>query len=197
MRVPVIDFELLVRSWWVLLLRGLTGILFGILTLLAPGLSLAVLVIFFGFYAIVDGVLAIASAFRYRAANGRTAAQIVQGIIGIAAGFVAFRMPGLTALALLYLVAAWAIVTGIFEVAAAIRLREVITGEWLLALSGIASVALGVVLMLFPGPGALALVLWIGAYALVSGALLTALSFRLRALGRSHPTSPHAAPAIA
>ena len=99
--------------------------------------------------------------------------------------------PGITALALLYLIAAWALVTGTFEIAAAIRLRKVITGEWLLVLSGIASIALGVALVIFPGPGALVLVLWIGAYALVSGALLIALSFRLRSWDRSH--SPHTA----
>lgn len=98
--------------------------------------------------------------------------------------------PGITAIVLLYLIAAWALVTGALEIAAAIRLRKVIANEWMLALGGIASLAFGVLLVLFPGPGALAVVLWIGAYALVFGALLVALAFRLRSLGRPHAARP-------
>jgi uncharacterized membrane protein HdeD (DUF308 family) len=112
----------------------------------------------------------------------------VEGLVGIAAGVLTLIWPGLTAIALLYLIAAWAIVTVALEIAAAIRLRKVIANEWLLGLSGIASLGFGIVLILFPGAGALTVVIWIGAYALVFGALVVALAFRLRSLGgRTRP----------
>ncbi|HEV7366685.1 MAG TPA: HdeD family acid-resistance protein [Gemmatimonadales bacterium] len=182
MRVPVVDVDSLSRNWWAVSLRGLAGILFGIITFFAPGISLAALVLLFGAYALVDGVLAIVSAVRRRGAD-RWWLLLLEGLVGIAAGVLTFLWPGITALALLYVIAAWALVTGAFEIAAAIRLRKAISGEWLLALSGIFSIALGVLLVLFPGPGALAVTIWIGAYAFVFGALLFALGLRLRGLG--------------
>jgi len=166
--VLVVDVAALARNWWVVLLRGILGILFGLAIFFAPGISLTVLVLLFGVFAFVDGVLALASAIRRRGSTDRWWVLVLQGIAGIAVGIATAIWPDITALALVYLIAAWALVTGGLEIAAAIRLRKVITREWLLALAGIASVALGIVLMLFPGPGALALVLWIGAYALVS-----------------------------
>ena len=187
----MVDVDTLARNWWVMLLRGVAGILFGIVAVLAPGISLAALVLVFGAYAFADGVLNVASAIRRRGASDRWWALLLEGVVGIATGIVSFVWPGITALVLLYLIAVWALVTGAFEIGAAIRLRKIITGEWLLVLSGIASIVLGVLLMLFPGPGALVVVLWIGVYALVSGALLIALALRLRSWGRSH--SPHAA----
>jgi uncharacterized membrane protein HdeD (DUF308 family) len=191
-RIAVIDVDALIQNWWVVLLRGVAGILFGLITLFEPDISLAALVLVFGVYAFVDGVLAIVSVFRHRGASDR-GWLLLEGLAGVAAGVVTLVWPGITALALLYVIAAWALVTGGFEIAAAIRLRKVITGEWLLALSGIASVGLGVLLILFPNAGALALVLWIGAYALVFGVLLVGLSLRLHSWGRSHH-SPHAVP---
>jgi len=182
MRVPVVDVDSLSRNWWAVLLRGLAGILFGIITFFAPAISLAALVLLFGAYALVDGVLAIVSAVRRRGAD-RWWLLLLEGLVGIAAGVLTFLWPAITAIALLYVIAAWALVTGAFEIAAAIRLRKAITGEWLLALSGIFSIALGVLLVLFPGPGALAVTIWIGAYAFVFGALLFALGLRLRGLG--------------
>lgn len=190
MRVPVIDVNTLTRNWWVVLLRGIAGILFGIGTMFAPGISLLVLVLMFGGYALADGILAIVSAIR-GGGDDRWWVLLLQGLAGLGAGVVTLLWPGITALALLYVIAAWALVTGGFELAAAIRLRRAINHEWLLALSGIASIALGVLLMMAPGPGALALVLWIGAYALVSGTLLTVLAFRLRSFGRTHGAQPH------
>jgi uncharacterized membrane protein HdeD (DUF308 family) len=106
-------------------------------------------------------------------------------LAGVGAGVITLLWPGITALALLYVIAAWALVTGGLEIAAAIRLRKVMTGEWLLVLAAIASIALGILLVLFPGSGALALVLWIGAYAFVSGVLFIALGFRLRSWAKS------------
>jgi uncharacterized membrane protein HdeD (DUF308 family) len=193
--VAVIDVSTLARNWWVVLLRGIAGILFGLATFFVSGISLTVLVLLFGAYAFVDGLLALASAIRRRGSTDRWWVLLLQGIAGIAVGIATAIWPDITALALVYLIAAWALVTGGLEIAAAIRLRKVITREWLLALAGIASVALGIVLILFPGPGALALVLWIGAYALVSGVLLTVLAFRLRAWLKSG--SPQIAPSKA
>jgi uncharacterized membrane protein HdeD (DUF308 family) len=181
MRVPVIDLESLTRNWWALALRGVAGILFGILTFVWPGISLAALVFLFGAYAFADGVLAIVTAVRRRGVD-RWWLLVLQGIVGVGAGVVTWLWPGITALALLAVIAAWALMGGALQIAAAIRLRKVISGEWLLALGGVLSIALGVLLLLFPGPGALALVIWIGAYAFVTGILLLALGFRLRGL---------------
>ena len=181
MRVPVIDLDSLTRNWWAVDLRGLAGILFGIITFVSPGISLAALVLLFGAYAFADGVLSIVSAVRRRGAD-RWWLLLLQGIVGIGAGVITLLWPGITALALRFVIAAWALVGGALQVAAAIRLRKVITGEWLLALGGVLSVALGVLLVLFPGPGALALVIWIGAYAVVFGILLLVLGFKLRGL---------------
>lgn len=195
MQIAVVDLDAIARNWWAIMLRGIVGILFGIVTFVAPGISLATLVLLFGAFAFADGILALVAAVRHRHASSWWM-MLLQGIAGIAAGAATLAWPGITALVLLYMIAAWALVTGAFEVTAAIRLRQVLTHEWLLVLSGVASIGLGILLMLFPGPGALAVVLWIGAYALVSGALLFALALRLRAWDREHHT-PHAAPAPA
>jgi uncharacterized membrane protein HdeD (DUF308 family) len=181
MRVPVIDLDSLTRNWWAVALRGLAGILFGIITFVRPGISLAALVLLFGAYAFADGVLSIVSAVRRRGAD-RWWLLLLHGIVGIGAGIVTWLWPGITALALVAVIAAWALMGGALQVAAAIRLRKVITGEWLLALGGVLSIALGVMLLVFPGPGALALVIWIGAYAFVFGIVLLVLGFRLRGL---------------
>jgi uncharacterized membrane protein HdeD (DUF308 family) len=195
MRVPVIDVDMLARNWWLFLLRGIAGIAFGLITFFAPGISLAALVLLFGAYALADGVFAIWSAIR-RHGEDRWWVLLLQGLLGIAAAAVTLLWPGITALALLFVIAAWALVTGVLEIAVAIRLRKAITNEWLLVLSGIASVVLGVLLVLNPAVGALVVVLWIGAYALVSGALLVGLSFRLRREQKraTGTGTPHAAP---
>jgi uncharacterized membrane protein HdeD (DUF308 family) len=185
-QITVVDVDTLARNWWVVLLRGIAGIVFGIITFVAPSLSLAALVLLFGAYALVDGVLAVISAIRWRGETDRWWVILLQGLAGIAAGIITFVWPGISALALLYMIAAWAVVTGGLEIAAAIRLRKIIHGEWLLALTGVLSVALGVLLALFPSAGALALVIWIGAYVAAAGVLLVALAFRLRSWGRTH-----------
>jgi uncharacterized membrane protein HdeD (DUF308 family) len=192
--VALVDVDTLIRNWWMFLIRGLLGIAFGIVTFFQPGISLAALVLLFGAYAFVDGVFAIVSAIRRHTGSEPWWLLSLEGIAGVGAGVITLGWPGLTAIVLLYLIAAWALVTGAFEIAAAIRLRKVIEDEWLLVLTGVASIALGVILTMFPGPGALALVLWIGAGALVWGVMLVALSLRLRSWGRTHPTHPHAAP---
>jgi uncharacterized membrane protein HdeD (DUF308 family) len=176
------DLTVLSRNWWAVALRGVAAILFGLLTFVVPGITLAVLVLLFGSYAIVDGIFNLVAAARGRVADGEQARGwlVLEGLVSIAAGVVTFVWPGLTALALVYIIAAWAVVTGVLEIVAAVRLRRQIDNEWWLALSGVLSIVFGVLLMVAPGVGALALVFWIGAYAIVFGALLVGLAFRLR-----------------
>src|SRR4051794_6098310 len=138
MRVPVVEVNSLTQNWWAVALRGLAGILFGIITFVSPGISLAALVLLFGAYAFADGVLSVVSAVRRRGAD-RWLLLLLQGIVGIGAGVVTLLLPGITALALLFVIAAWALVSGVLQLAAAIRLRKVISGEWLLGLSGVLS----------------------------------------------------------
>jgi len=173
----------LARNWWVLALRGLAAVLFGLMAFLWPGITLTALVLLFGAFALLDGTLAIVSAVTGSEAGARWWALLVEGIVGILAAVATAFWPDITALALVYLIAAWAMITGVMEVVAAIRLRQEIEGEWLLALSGIASVVFGLYAAIFPGAGALALVWVIGAYALVWGVVLIALAFRLRRHG--------------
>jgi uncharacterized membrane protein HdeD (DUF308 family) len=143
------------RNWWVVVLRGVFAILFGMLAFAWPGLTVAVPVLLFGAYALVDGIFALVAAVANRAGPHRWWV-LLDGIVSILAGIVTFVRPGLTALALLYLIAAWSIVTGIFEIMAAIELRKEITNEWLYVLSGVLSVVFGVIIALFLGAGALA-----------------------------------------
>ena len=172
--------ETLVRHWWVLALRGLCAVLFGLLALVWPGMTLIVLVMLFGAYALVDGICALVTAFRDRRSNDHWWVLLLEGIAGIAAGVMTFFWPGMTGLVLLYLIAAWAIVTGIVEIIAAVRLRREITGEWLLALGGLASIVFGVILLVRPLAGALAVAWLIGIYAIVFGVIIILLAFRLR-----------------
>jgi uncharacterized membrane protein HdeD (DUF308 family) len=171
---------ILIRNWWAVALRGVAAIIFGILAFAMPVATLGALVLLFGAYALVDGVFNVIAAVSGRSGARPWWALVLSGVVSIAAGLATFFMPGLTALALMYLIAAWAIVTGVLQIVAAVRLRREIDNEWWLGLSGGISVAFGVFVMLAPGAGALALVLWIGAYALVLGAVLVALGLRLR-----------------
>jgi len=174
------ELAVLTRNWGAIAIRGVAAILFGILAFALPGLTLAVLVLLFGAYALVDGIFNIVAAVRGRGTAQPWWVLLLEGIVSVAAGVVTFVLPGLTALTLVYVIAAWAVVTGVLEIVAAVRLRNQVTGEWRLVLGGVLSIVFGILMMLAPGAGALALVLWIGAYALVFGALLLALAFRLR-----------------
>ena len=169
--------QLLARRWWALALRGAIAVLFGLLTLFIPGVTLISLVLLFGFYAILDGIFDIVSAMQ---APSRHWPLLVEGIVGIVAGLVTFMWPGITAMFLLYLIAFWAILTGVLEIVAGIRLREVIANEMLLILMGVISTLFGILIIIFPGAGALAIIIWIGAYAVVFGIILIVLAFRLR-----------------
>jgi uncharacterized membrane protein HdeD (DUF308 family) len=167
------------RHWWVVALRGLAAIIFGVLAFIWPGPTLAVLIVLYGAYAIVDGVLALYAAVR---SGDNRWTFVIEGVIGIAAGLVAFVWPGITALALLFVIAAWAILTGIMEAIAGVRLRRAIDNEWMLIIAGLLSVVFGILLIAQPGAGALAIVWLIGVYAVVFGIALLALSWRLRGL---------------
>ncbi|MHB8267223.1 HdeD family acid-resistance protein [Bradyrhizobium sp.] len=169
----------LAKNWWMLLLRGIAAIVFGLLALAWPGMTLLTLVLFYGAYALVDGVLAVVAAITGGAPMPRWWLAIV-GLLGIAAGLLTFLMPGLTAILLLYFIAGWAIATGVLQIIGAIRLRKEIDHEWLLILGGIVSVLFGAAMMAAPGAGALALITVIGIYAVITGVLLVALSFRLK-----------------
>jgi uncharacterized membrane protein HdeD (DUF308 family) len=172
----------LARNWWVLVVRGVLAIVFGILAFVLPGATLAALVILFGAFMLVDGLFALVTAWRRSERRMSWWPVVLEGLAGIAIGVITFYWPGVTAFALLYLIAAWAFVTGIFEIAAAIRLRKEIRGELFLALIGVASILFAVLVVLFPGEGAVAIVWAIGAYAVVFGILLVVLGLRLRRL---------------
>jgi uncharacterized membrane protein HdeD (DUF308 family) len=180
---------ILVRNWWVFALQGTVAIVWGVLAILWPGLTLRVLVTLFGAYALLDGVFSVIAGIVGQDRNQRWWAVVLRGVAGIIIGAVTFFWPGLTALALLYSVAAWEIVTGILMVLGAVQLRRIIDNEWVMALSGAASIVFGVILFVFPGAGALSLVWLIGAYSIAFGILLLALGFRLRSIP-PEPGSP-------
>jgi uncharacterized membrane protein HdeD (DUF308 family) len=170
----------LTRSWWLLALRGVAAILFGVIAFIWPGMTLIGLTFLFGVYALVNGVLAFWAAYNAPKGYARFGGLIFEGVLSVAAGVLAFIWPGLTALSLQFIIGIWAIINGVVEIAAAIRLRKVIANEWWLVLAGIVSVLFGLLILARPGAGALALVWWIGTFAIVFGALLIALSFRMR-----------------
>ena len=172
--------SILSRSWWLLLLRGLAAIVFGVLTWFQPGISLAALVLLFGAYSMADGILGIWTAIIGRKDHEDWWVLLLEGLLGIGVGVLTFLVPGITALALLFYIAIWAIATGVLEIVAAIRLRKDIKGEWALILAGLASVVFGVLLVAQPAAGALALLWLIASYAIVFGVLLVVLAFKAR-----------------
>jgi uncharacterized membrane protein HdeD (DUF308 family) len=173
----------LARNWWAVSLRGVLAIVFGVLAFVNPGLTLGALILLFGAYSLVDGVFAIVAGLRAAQRHERWWPLALEGLASIVVGIIAFLMPLAAAFALLMIVSAWSIVTGILRIAAAIRLRREIKGEWLLILNGLLSVAFGVVIAIAPGAGVVTLVWLIGMYAIIFGVILVALGFRLRGHG--------------
>lgn len=171
-----------VSRWWVLALRGVLAVIFGIIALVWPNLTLLSLVIVFGTYALVDGIFAVIAGVSSIGRGGRWWAMLLVGLSGIGIGLLTFFNPGITALVLLMYIAAWAIISGVFEIVSAIQLRKVISNEWVMIASGFLSVLFGVLLVLFPGAGALSVTWIIGSFALVFGILLIILAFRLRGM---------------
>jgi uncharacterized membrane protein HdeD (DUF308 family) len=187
--------ETLARNWWVLVIRGVFAIIFGILAFVLPDATVFALVILFGAYMAVDGIMAIVTAIRRAQQRREWWPLVLEGVAGLGIAVLTVVWPDVTALALVYLIAVWALVTGVMEVVAAVRLRKVIRGEFFLGLAGVASIAFGIIAVLFPGEGALALVWLIGSYAILFGVLLTALGVRLRSWRGPVPQAPTGAPA--
>jgi uncharacterized membrane protein HdeD (DUF308 family) len=165
--------------WWAFGLRGAVAVVFGILCFALPGLTLGVLVLLFGAFALVDGVMSIISAIRSQ--GDHVWSMVLRGVLGILAGIVVFVWPGMTALVLVYFIAAWAVVTGVLEVFSAIRLRKVVN-EWAWIIGGVLSVLFGVLIMANPGAGALALVWVIGIFAILEGITLFVMAWRVHEL---------------
>lgn len=181
---------ILARNWWAVVLRGVVALLFGLLAFLWPGIALATFVVLFGAFAFVDGILYLLAAFRPTPGESR-GALILYGILGVIAGIVVLVWPGLSAVVLVFVVAAWALLTGITEIAAAIALRKEIEGEWLLGIAGVLSVLLGVFLFLRPAAGILGLIWAIGAFAILAGIVRIVLGLRLRSWQRrGAPAAP-------
>ncbi len=175
--------EKFAHNWWMYAVRGVVAVIFGVLALIWPGQALQALVLVFGAYALVDGIFAIFAGIAARGSFERWWAMLLEGVAGVVIGLLTFFWPNITALVLLYFIAAWALITGIFEIVAAIQLRRVITGEWMLILGGLLSILFGVLLFVFPGAGAVSVVWMIGIYAIFFGISEIIFAFRLRGLG--------------
>ncbi len=180
--------EALKRNWWVLVIRGICGIVFGVIAFAYPGLALATLVILFGAWVLIDGVFRIVGATAGRASDPDWGFHLIIGLLGVVVGFLTFRAPGITALILVIYIGAWALMIGAVEIALAIKLRRELKGEWFLVLMGLASIIFAVLLLWNPGPGALALLWLIASYAIVLGVLAIFFGFRLRSLRTPLPS---------
>lgn len=178
---------LLARNWKSVALRGVIAILFGIAIVALPGVTLAILNTLFGFFVLISGFLFLVAAVRQRHTDEPWWLLLLEGILGIIAGILILSSPGITALFIVYLIAAWAIISGIFQIVAAIQLRRQIEGEWLLIVSGIFSVIFGFILAILPGISALTILWIIGAYTVAFGITQLILAFRLRTWRRSEP----------
>jgi uncharacterized membrane protein HdeD (DUF308 family) len=163
-----------------LIIRGIVGVVFGFLSFLWPGVTIAILVTIFAWYAMIDGITNLVLGLKRSDGNAHQWSTILGGLTGIAVGVLAFVWPGITALALVWFIAAWALVTGVFAIVTAIRLRRELKGEWILMLIGVMSMAFGVLIFAFPAAGAVGIAWVLGAYAAATGILLIALGIRLR-----------------
>lgn len=181
MNLDSVEKPTLSQYWWVVLLRGVLSILFGLLAFAQPGITLFALILLWGAYALVDGIMAMIAGVRARAWS-----MMLIGVLGIAAGFFTYMNPDITAVVLLYCIAAWAIVRGVFEIMAAFEIRKEIRNEWLLILDGVISIAFGAAMLWRPGVGALALIWMIATFALIYGITLIPLAFRMRHVHEDH-----------
>ena len=177
LRGPMV--HVLAKNWWLVLLRGIFAIVFGVLAFIWPGITLVTLVLFYGAFALIDGIVALAAAIMGGTPAPRWWLAVI-GLLGIAAGIITFLYPGMTSLILLYFIAGWAIAMGVMQIVGAIRLRKEIDNEWWLVAGGVLSVLFGLIVAVLPGAGALALLWGIGAYAIVFGVTLVSLALRLR-----------------
>jgi uncharacterized membrane protein HdeD (DUF308 family) len=194
--------NLIAHYWRLLMLRGFVAIVFGILAIAWPGLTVTALVLLFGVYALIDGGSStVAAITKAPGTEERRGWFALMGVISIAAAIVTFVWPGITALALLYVIAAWAIIVGVLQVIAAVRYRNEMTREWLLALTGVLSVGVGIGMFIWPGAGALAITWVIGWFAILGGTFLFAEGLRVRRIEKQledlidRPTPMHPFPA--
>ena len=171
------------RSWWVLLVRGIVSIVFGVLAIIFPSVLLTTLVLLLGAWFIVDGVFSVVGAIRHRHADRGWLLLLFEGIVGVLAGLAAFLLPALSSLVLIYFFGAWSIITGLIEIVSAWRVRAEIEGEWALILSGALSVVIGIVAFVWPGVAALSLITVMAAFAIFFGILLVIAAFRVRFWG--------------
>ena len=176
--------EKITHNWWLYAVRGLVAVLFGILAFIWPEQTVQALVLVFGAFALVDGIFAIIAGIASYRYFDRWWAMLLEGVAGVVIGLLTFFWPTITGLALLYMIAAWALITGIFEIVAAIQLRRLIVGEWMLILGGLLSILFGVLLFVFPAAGAVSVIWVIGIYAIVFGISEIILAFRLYGLRR-------------
>lgn len=176
--------DIFVRNWWTYAVRGAAAVIFGILALIWPEETILALVVLFGAFALVDGIFAVIAGIAFRRYFERWWAVLLEGVAGIVLGLLTFFWPNITALVLVYFIAAWALITGVLEIVAAIQLRRIISGEWAMILSGLISILLGILLVVFPSAGAVSMVWMIGIYAIVFGISEIIFAFRLRSLRR-------------
>jgi uncharacterized membrane protein HdeD (DUF308 family) len=176
--------DLVSRSWWAFVLRGVAAIAFGTLFLTAPRASLAALVLYFGVYAVIDGALSLSSGVFARFRRDRWGYLVVSGVLGVVAGFAALAWPAITALTLFYLIAFWALCTGVLQMVTAIRFRRMLPHEWTLGVAGALSVALGILMIARPGLGLVALSGVIAAYAWTFGVLDLLIGYEVHSLAR-------------
>lgn len=183
-----IGAQVVLRNWWMLALRGVFAILFGLVALLLPGIALLAFIYVFAAYAIIDGLVAVFVSIRERGSLSRWGWVLVEGILSVVAGIFAAVYPGLSALVLLYVMAAWAVLTGITEIVAAFTIREQASREWALGLAGLLSIVFGLILFILPGAGLLALLWLVGIYAIIFGILFIVRAFQLRSWASSVTT---------
>jgi uncharacterized membrane protein HdeD (DUF308 family) len=174
--------DVLSRYWWAFVVRGIFAILFGLLAYAWPGITLATLIIFFGAYAMIDGILLVIKTIGNWGKRDDRWLLLLEGLLGIGIGVIALVAPGITTVILIFYIAAWSLATGVLEIAAAIRLRKEIENEWWLILSGVASILFAILLMVFPGAGAMGLIWLIATYAIVFGVILIIAGVKLRRL---------------
>jgi len=177
-------FARLFRHWWLFVVRGVLAIIFGVLALIWPGPTKYILVLLFGAFILVDGIFTVAAGITFHQYFERWWAVLLEGLVGILLGFLTYLWPGLTALVLVYFIAAWAVITGILEIVAAIQFQRVIAGEWAMILIGLLSIVFGILLAVFPAVGAVSLVWLIGIYAIADGIMQIVFAFRLRGIKR-------------
>jgi uncharacterized membrane protein HdeD (DUF308 family) len=177
--------SLVARYWWTLVIRGLVALVFGVAMFVLPGPTLAALVLVFGAYTIADGVAALIIGIKQFGDEDRWWVTLLGGVLSVSAGAIALLSPGAVVLAVLWLIAAWAIARGAVDVVAAVQLRRVIEGEWLLALGGLLSIVFGLLLLVYPDAGVLAVITFVGSFAVVLGIVLSVCGLRLRRVARA------------